>query len=194
MVALLGFSLAIPAWAQSSPVGLNAYADCTFSDGLMVVRTDPLPSNVSSRPVETDAGIRHIDLEGGLRIMFAYPLEDFFANVKAEKLPSQKFPALKQDLLANFQHLAHSNTINSSLQSPMNGFEIHGMDREKLEGGVLGVYLLFHDSDATVTTIYFLNQQSFSRHFQTMDAYRSLRDRFLTSYTACIRTNLQQAK
>ncbi|HVZ84305.1 MAG TPA: hypothetical protein VG893_11580 [Terracidiphilus sp.] len=116
----------------------------------MAVQTDPLPEGITSRPVETDDGIRHIDLRDGLRIMFAYPLTDFYANVKAERLPAEKFDALKKDLMANFDHMAHGNTINASVQSPMNGFEVHGLDREKLEGGVLGIYLLFRESDSTV--------------------------------------------
>ena len=186
--------LAVTAGAAVAQDRLQNYANCTFSDGLMVVNTDALPATITSRPVETDDGTRHIDLEAGLRIMFAYPLQDFYANVKAERLPAAKFASGKQDLLANFQHLAHTNTINTSLSSPMNGFEIHGLDRDKLEGGVLGVYLLFHDTDATVTTIYFLNQQPLSRQFQTIEEYRTLRDRFLAAHTACIQTNLRSSK
>jgi hypothetical protein len=39
------------------------------------------------------------------------------------------------------------------------------------------------------TTVYFLNQQSWQRKFQTMDEYGRLRDNFLRNYTGCVREN-----
>ena len=101
---------------------------------------------------------------------------------------------LKGYLLENFEHMAHGNTVNKDLTTPLNGFEAHGLDRERLEGGVLGVYLLFDDPAHSVTTIYLLNQEPQDRKFQTIEEYQSLRDRFLRSYTACIRDNQKQAK
>jgi len=123
--------------------------------------------------------------------MFAYPGTDFYANVKAELLPAANYSQLKQYLLDNFQYLAHGNTVNTGLHSPLNGLEIHGLDREKLEGGVLGIYLLFDDSTHVVTTIYLLNQEPQARKFQTIEEYRMLRDRFLVTYAGCIEHNLQ---
>lgn len=146
---------------------------------------------ITSREVETDSGSRQINLEAGLRIKFAYPSTDFYANVKAELLPAANYAQLKQFLLDNLQHLGHGNIMNTSLHSPLNGFEAHGLDREKLEGGVLGIYLLFDDSAHVVTTIYMLNQEPQDRKFQTIEEYRRLRDQFLASYSACIRKNQQ---
>ncbi len=187
--ALICAGAAPVAHSQNDPV-LSAYVSCTFTDGLQIVQVDPLAPGISSRPVETDKGVRQIDLEAGVRIMFAYPDTDFYANVKAERLPSARFDELRQALLENFNFMAHGNTINNAIKSPVNGFEVHGLDREKLEGGVLGVYLLFDRADHTVMTIYLLNQDPASRKFQTMDQYRTLRNQFLPAYTACIRANL----
>jgi len=175
--------------AQSSPTALSPYTSCRFSDGLKIVQIDSLPPSVHSREVETDAGTRQVDLDAGIRVMFAYPDTDFYANVKAELLPGANYPQLKQILLDSLQHLAPGNTINTSLHSPMNGLEIHGLDREKLEGGVLGVYLIFDNSAHVVTTVYFLNQDPPGRRFQTIEEYGKLRDRFLDSYSACVRKN-----
>ncbi len=36
------------------------------------------------------------------------------------------------------------------------------------------------------TFFYFLNQESKDRSFQTMDEYRTQRDRFLATYTTCV--------
>lgn len=170
---------------------LTPYKNCQFADGLQIAHIDQLAPGVTSREVETDSGSRQIDLRTGLRIMFAYPDTDFYANVKAELLPTANYPALKEALLGNFHFLAHGNTVNTALHSPLNGFDVHGLDREKLEGGVLGVYLLFDDPAHVVTTIYFLNQEPQSRRFQTIQEYRNLRDHFLSSYTGCIRQNQQ---
>jgi hypothetical protein len=63
---------------------------------------------------------------------------------------------------------------------------VRGLDREKLEGGVLGVYLLLDDSSRIATTIYFLNQEPKDRSFQTLEEYRVQRDRFLATYSTCV--------
>jgi hypothetical protein len=167
------------------------YESCQFSDGLQIVETDPLAPGVTSREVDTDSGPRRIDLAAGVRVMFAYPGTDFYANVKIEVLPAANYPQLKQILLDNLQHMAQGNVVNTSLNSPLNGLEAHGVDREKLEGGAMGVYLLFDDSAHVVTTIYLLNQEPQRRKFQTFAEYQQLRDRFLVSYSACIRKNQQ---
>lgn len=179
----------LAAQPSSGAAALTPYASCSFSDGLQVVQVDPLAPGITLREVETDSGARQIDLEAGLRIMFAYPNTDFYANVKAELLPARNYAQLKQFLLENLKHLGHGNIMNSALASPLNGFEAHGLDREKLEGGVLGIYLLFDDSAHVVTTIYMLNQEPQDRKFQTIEEYRHLRDQFLASYSACIRKN-----
>jgi hypothetical protein len=182
--------------AQPAPKAgpLEAYTSCQFADGLQIVQVDPLAPGVTSRTVDTDGGPREVDLKGGLRIMFAYPDTDFYANVKAELLPAANYPQLKQSLLENFQYLARGNVVNKAVPSPMDGLEVHGLDREKLEGGVLGIYLFFDDAAHVVTTIYLLNQEPEQRKFQTMEEYRSLRDKFLVSYASCIRKNQQSEK
>jgi len=177
--------------AQSVAGTLEPYTSCRFSDGLQIVQVDTLPSDVHSRPVETDSGSHQVELDAGVRVMFAYPDTDFYANVKTELLPSANYSQLKQIVLDGLQHLAPGNTINVSLKSPINGLEAHGLDRNKLDGGVLGVYLFFDNTAHVVTTIYFLNQEPQSRKFQTLDEYRLLRDRFLDSYSSCIQKNQQ---
>jgi hypothetical protein len=198
LCAQLLISIAIThcAFAQigGSANTLEQYEKCNFADGLQIVRTDPLAQGITSRTVDTDNGTRQIDMLAGVRIMFAYPDTDFYANVKAEVLPAQNRAELKKSLLENLQHIAHGNTVNTSLKSPLHGFEVHGIDREKLEGGVLGVYLLFDDPESIVTTVYFLNQEPQSRKFQSMDEYRQLRDRFLAGYSACIRENQKRSR
>jgi hypothetical protein len=173
---------------------LTPYMTCSFPDGLQIVRTDPLAPGITRRDVETDSGSQHVEMEAGMRIMFAYPDTDFYANVKAEVLPVAKFGEMKAYLMENFEHLAHGNTVNTGLKSPVSGFEAHGLDRDKLEGGVLGIYLLFDQPTHTVMTIYMLNQEPQDRKFKNMDEYRLMRDRFLATYTACVRDNQKKLK
>jgi hypothetical protein len=196
VAAFLCFFASRPAISQAGfgENSLKAYDSCSFSDGLQVVRTDSLPPGVTMRPVETDTETRQIEMLAGHRIMFAYPNTDFYANVKAEILPARNFIELKRYLLENFEHMAHGNKVNTTMATPLNGFEVHGLDRDKLEGGVLGVYLLFDDPAHSVTTIYLLNQEPQDRKFQTIEEYQSLRDRFLKSYSTCIRENQKRAK
>ncbi len=174
------------------PKALVPYTSCVFPDGLRVVGIDPLAAGVKSRSVETATGMHSIDLVAGERVMFAYPMTDFFANVKVELLPADRYAALKQTLIGNLHFLESQEGGPSpaeALPAGLHGFEVHGNDRQKLEGGVLGMYLLFDDKAHVATTIYFLNQHAWERKFQTMDVYGRLRDNFLRAYTGCVRQN-----
>jgi hypothetical protein len=171
---------------------LRAYTSCFFPDGLQILSVDPLDADVTSRAVDTADGSQTIDLVAGKRVMLAYPFTDFFANVKAEELPEDRYPALKAALLANLAYLESQPggpEDARSLPANLHGFEVHGNNRSKLEGSVLGMYLLFDDPAHVATTIYFLNQESWRRSFQTMEDYARLRDQFLTTYTGCVREN-----
>jgi hypothetical protein len=125
--------------------------------------------------------------------MFGYPGNDFFANVKVEKLPPAEYPQLKQILIENFNYLSDSTPSakhNDSISSVLGGLDARGIDRDKLEGGVIGLYLLFDDKRYVVTTINLLNQEPERRHFQTLDEYSKLRDRFLLAYPSCVITGM----
>jgi hypothetical protein len=179
------------------PRALAPYTTCGFPDGLRISQVDPLAPGVTSRTVQTTDGLERIDMEAGERVMFQYPLTDFFANAKAELLPADHYADLKKALIANIMYLeAQPNgpTEARALPVGLHGFEVHGNDRRKLEGNVLGMYLLFDDTAHVATTIYFLNQQSWQRKFQTLDEYERLRDSFLRVYTGCVRENQALAR
>jgi hypothetical protein len=159
---------------------------------LRIVGVDPLADGVQSRSVQTMTGMHHVGLVAGERVMFAYPMTDFYANVKAELLPADRYTELKQTLIANLQFLESQPGgpwPAKALPAGLHEFEVHGNDRPKLEGGVVGMYLLFDDQAHVATTIYFLNQHAWQRKFQTMEEYGRLRDNFLRTYTGCVRQN-----
>ena len=121
--------------------------------------------------------------------MFAYPAQDFYANVKAEQLDPSRYTADKSVLLDSLKALAEDNIEAEVPPTLYPGFDVHGINRAKLEGGVLGVYLIFDDKRHIATTIYLLNQEPQQRAFQNMMEYASRRDAFLKSYVSCIRMN-----
>lgn len=185
----------IPARASAAAGGtdaLQAYTSCFFRDGLQILSVDPLAADVTSRVVQTADGPRTIDLVAGKQVLLAYPFTDFFANVRAEVLPADLYAAQKAALLANLSYLESQPggpVEAQALPRNLHGFEVRGNNRTKLEGSVLGMYLMFDDAAHVATTISFLNQESWRRKFQTMDQYAHLRDQFLVAYTGCVREN-----
>jgi hypothetical protein len=174
---------------RSDSSAFDRYTSCKFSDGLGVVETSPLAPGIHSRTVQTSKGPRQIDMVEGRRVMFAYPDKDFYANVKVEILPEKNYAETRQFLIDSFDYSLASgdgNTRNYVLKPMLHGLDVRGLDRDKLEGGVLGLYLLLDDSSRMVTTIYFLNQEPKDRSFQTIEEYHVMRDRFLATYSTCV--------
>jgi hypothetical protein len=179
-----------PARHQADP--LKPYTSCYFPDGLQIQSIEPLAAGVTSRSVETADGPQRIDLKAGTQVLFAFPFTDFFANARAEELPAASYRAEKKALLANLAYMESQPggpAEASPLPDNLHGFEVRGDNREKFEGSVLGMYLLFDDPAHVVTTVSFLNQASGRRAFQTMDEYAGMRDQFLVTYTECVRVN-----
>ncbi|MFP5226214.1 MAG: hypothetical protein ACLGXA_01195 [Acidobacteriota bacterium] len=182
------------AGAQSvaAPKVLAPYTSCVFPDGLRVVHADPLAPRALTETVQTASGMQTLNAVAGEQVLFAYPMTDYFANAKAELLPADRYAALKQTLIGNL-HLMESQRGGPSpaeaLPVGLHGFEVHGNDRRRMEGNVMGMYLLFDDQAHVETTIRFLNQQAWKRKFQSIDEYGRLRDEFLRVYTGCVRQN-----
>jgi hypothetical protein len=165
------------------------YTTCKFSDGLEVAETSPLALGVTTRTVPTMKSSRDVEVLTGRRVLFTYPSKDYFANVWVEVLPAKNYADGKQALIDNFDYLLATekeNGRNYDLKPTIHGLDVRGLDRDQLEGAVVGFYLLFDDSSHVATTIYFLNQEPSVRSFQTVGEYREMRDRFLATYTVCI--------
>jgi hypothetical protein len=123
--------------------------------------------------------------------MFSYPATDFFANVKVEQLPADGFAQGRKDLISNFDHILaggddSTRNLNYALHPRLNGFEIYGLDRNKLEGRTLGIYLLIDNRTHIVATVYFFNQDPSRRKFSSLSEFGQYRDHFLDAYTACV--------
>lgn len=196
---LMLFSVSSLSVAQGGPEAQNGtrsdssafdrYTGCRFSDGLSVVETSPLAPGIHERTVSTSKGPKQVGMVEGRRVMFAYPGKDFYANVKVEILPEKDYAETRQTLVDNFDYMlatSKDSARNYELKPKLNGLDVRGLDKDKLEGGVLGIYVLLNDASRMVSTIYFFNQEPKDRSFQTIEEYRVARDRFLSTYVACV--------
>ena len=176
---------------------LVPYTACKLPSGPEVVDVTMLPAVPMTRTVDTLRGPRNVVMQDGVRVMFAYPNTDFYANLKIEQLRGESYEAEKANLISAEDKLLAADDTNSrnySLKPTMQGFEIYGIDRKKLEGGVLGAYLLLDNPTHVVTTIYFLNQEPGRRKFNDLAEYARLRDSFLENYTSCVRNAIKPSK
>jgi hypothetical protein len=190
-VCVCGLLMSLSLMAQQQQP-LRNYTECKFQE-FQIVQVDPLPSAMV-RTIETPQGDRDVKLPEGFRVLMTYDKTEPFINMKAERLEASTYSADKQALLDNLEKLTQTPDMEAPAPGKMtlNGFDLYGINRKKLEGGVLGIYELFNDSDQTVVTFYVLNAEPSERKFQTVQKYRTIRDKFLLDYTACIRRNLSR--
>jgi hypothetical protein len=178
--------------SKSEP--LKLYVSCKFEDDLQVNEIAHRSKSAESfRTVETVEGTKKVSVIDGYRMMFAYPKTPyFFANVKVEQSSPQDYAKDKETVIEEMKYLP---LIKNALvpmayggKRDFNGYETYGADRAVIDkGGVLGIHVLFSDTDHVIITVYFLNQGREKRKFQNIEEYRELRDRFLNQYTSCIK-------
>ena len=73
-----------------------------------MVETAPLAPGVTRRMVQTRTGELPITMLEGRRVMFAYPCEDFYADVKVEILPTDNWNDARMDRAATQALLRHA--------------------------------------------------------------------------------------
>jgi hypothetical protein len=189
-VALCLLAAPLIAYGQINPA-LRPYTACKFDDGLVATETSQLPAAIQGRTVETLTGPRQVPILRGEHITFSYPSTSFFATVKVEQLSPDTFAHGKTDLISNFDHILaggddSARNMSFALRPLLHGFEVYGMDRKKLEGNTLGIYLLIDNRTHIVASVFFFNQEPQLRKFSTLAEYATLRDRFLEAYTSCV--------
>jgi hypothetical protein len=134
---------------RSDSSAFDRYTGCRFSDGLSVVETSPLAPGIHERTVPTSKGPKQVGMVEGRRVMLAHPGKDYYANVKVEILPERDYAETRQTLVDNFDYMlatSKDSTRNYELKPKLNGLDVRGLDRDKLEGGVLGIYVLLNDA------------------------------------------------
>lgn len=176
--------------AQTAPP-FAAYNDCKFEDGLTVTELTHVPSGVQGRTVNTLNGPKPVPLVAAEHLSFSYPSAGIFATVRVEQMPTGSFEEGKKALLDNFDAILASGddsarNMSYALRPRLNGFEVYGLDRRRLEGNTLGIYLLFDNRTHVVASVYFLNNDVSQKKFATMAQWAALRDEFLAAYTGCV--------
>lgn len=168
-----------------------AYNDCKFEDGLTVTELTKVPSGVKGRTVVTMDGQKPVPLVAGEHLTLSYPGAGIFATVRVEQMPVDGFEQGKKALIDNFDSILaggddSARNMSYALRPRLNGFEVYGLDRRKLEGNTLGIYLLFDNRTHIVASVYFLNSDPGQRRFANMAQWVTLRDQFLAGYTSCV--------
>jgi hypothetical protein len=178
---------------QDQTDSLKAYAaSCSFEDGLTVKKVRRI-KGVKNRAVETADGYKEITRTNSYEILVAYPKTDVFASIRPEKSEDASYEQDKKNAIEGLKYTMSTSReleSNEPIKATYNGFESYGSVRTTVDRyNTTAVYVLFNDTDKTITTIYFFNAKPKNRKFQTIEEWRELRDKFLNSYTRCINTN-----
>lgn len=76
---------------------------------------------------------------------------------------------------------------DSVIELEFNGYKVYGLSRNRLESGsTLGIFMMFPGNGVSVY-FYFNNIRPEYRHFETLEDYKKLRDRFLDEYTGFLK-------
>lgn len=165
---------------------------CQFG-GAFKVEESAERSEPFLRPVVTANGEKTVEIAHGFSLHIAYEGTPF-VNFKAERLAGDNYARDKRTLVESLTY-STANTAGMESSEPQrsmsDGFEVYGINRKELAGGVLSVYLLIRDDDRTVVTLYILNTPPEKPEFHTVAEYHKLRDDFLNVYTRCVSKNLQ---
>jgi hypothetical protein len=171
---------------------LKPYTQCKLGNEFQIFRVDG-PAVDFAWPTPTKNGDVQIKVDMGYRVLINYMQTELFGNLKVERLPKDTYAKEKADILSSLAYLAAEPYNDGQVRSEIkNGVTLYGINRKKLEGGVLSIYNLFQDDAQIVVTMYLLNDYPETRKFGTIDQYAVVRDKFLNAYTACVAQNLRQ--
>ena len=190
---LISLSACSPLSGQDAPDNLPKYVSCQFGEKVKVQESAERATPFL-RPIETQSGNGTVNIAHAFSLHIGYDATPF-VNFKAERLDWSNYQQDKKTLLRQLTDLTSTQDMESSKPRPssLNGFDLYGINRKQLEGGVLSVYLLFRDVDHTVVTLYFLNTPPEDPKFRSIEQAHKLRDDFLSTYTSCVNRNLQQS-
>jgi hypothetical protein len=171
---------------------LKSYSVCTFDDGLTVKKARRI-KGVKNRAVETADGSKEVSRTNSYEILVTYPDTDVFASIRPETSEANSYEQDKKNVLESLKYFISASRdleSNEPIKATYNGFESYGLNRNTVNSyNTIGQYVLFHDTDKTITTIYFFNANPKKRKFQTIEEWRELKEKFLNNYTGCINTN-----
>ncbi|HKR60516.1 MAG TPA: hypothetical protein VJS64_12345 [Pyrinomonadaceae bacterium] len=195
LLPLLSSPAVVPAQTGNADP-LKPYTTCKVSGDLKIKEVTRRSQRNNSREITTESGKEKVSVVDGYRVMFAYPdLTYYFANVKIEQSAPDSYSHDKELLIKEQKHystIKEATAIVFTDKTLLNGFEHYGIDRDKIDvGGQVAIHVLFYDPARLVVTIYFLNQSKAvfanNRRFESIKAFREIRDDFLNQYSECLK-------
>lgn len=172
---------------EGQPDPLANHTSCTFADGLRVAAVDRLPASVHSRRISFPDGSRNVSLADGYRVMFAYPPDDYFVNLKVELSIPAEYASDRKLILRQMELLAQEGDRLPLEHREFHGYDLYAVHRATItDANVLSMYSMFQDRDRKIVTVYFLTGDPAKRRFQTVDEHKRMRERFLEEYFTCV--------
>ncbi|HLG03638.1 MAG TPA: hypothetical protein VI731_08595 [Bacteroidia bacterium] len=165
----------------------NCFLSFQGSNGLTAEPADRLPKDSEkSRKLKTNNGEVTITRIDGYRVLYNNDKKAPFVNLKVELSDNKSYAADTTSLIENLKYL---NGVSQGMESKdileltFNGCNVYGLSRSSIEkGSTLGTFIMFPGNDITVF-FYFNNMKPEYRHFESVDDYKKLRDKFMDDYT-----------
>ena len=175
---------------------LKPYASCEgFAGGVRIKRETPRPASEPPYREVTAKGVtKKISVIDGVRVVYAYPGKEPFADVKAEASDPARYAEDKRELQRMFEAVAATEGPGAYKTIAGRGYTGQEVVKPEVSGTFVGITQLFFDADKVVVSIYFpyfekipKNALSWGTHGQ----FVALREAFVRGYLECIGRNLK---
>lgn len=156
-----------------------AYIPLIFNEGLEWDDVIQRENDVDFRIIMTRGGEEKISVVDGYRILYKYPNTKWFVKVHVEKSKKEEYENDKIKIVKSLMQWSGETIEISPIN--YNGYEYYYVGNDDLVESPIGMAVIFFPKNKIITTIYFLNQESGDRKFQTIEEYKQLKDNFIMS-------------
>ena len=170
---------------------LERYASCEgFAGGVGIRRKAERPAEEPPWREVTGKGVtRRISVIDGIRVVYAYPEKDPFADLKVEASDPAKYAEDKRELRQMFEAVARTEGPGAYKTIDGPGYTGQEVVKPALGGSLLAITQLFFDADKVVVSItfpWFPTQPASALSFSTHTQFVALRAAFVRGYLDCI--------
>jgi hypothetical protein len=193
-------SVLLACWAAGvqadASAALKKYGACEgFAAGAQVKQHSPRPAGEPPWRELTAKGVtRRVSVIDGIRVVYAFPDKEVFADLKAEASDPAKYAEDKRDRQWLVEAAAQSHGAGAYTTLKGRGYTGQEVVRPSLEGSTLAITQLFFDADKVAVSIYFpyfpeipAAARSLSDHAQ----FVKLRAAFIRGYLDCVGRQLK---
>jgi hypothetical protein len=192
------FLLALLAISSFSFIETNEISNCYLSfsnpSNLTATQPDRLPVTAEKiRKLKTDSGEVAVTRIDGYRVLYNNDKKTPFINLKVELSNKESYANDQKALIRNLKYLnSHSIGMETKelIELEINGYKVSGFSRASIEtASTLGTFVMFPGKGVTVY-FYFNNLKPGFRHFESVEEYKKLRDKFMQEYTMYLKNCL----